>query len=243
MRFSVSFMVIWLLSMHFLHAEPQPIPKDSTEVTLIEIEKDRLEKYKSDSDYNYEAESNVQWWEDFKTWFAHLVAKFFKRFFDYEITSQAIGWFFRILIYSMIGVFLFLLIKLFLNVNTRSFISTKNNAPIVVFTEEEDIIQNENIPDLIQKALSNNNFRLAVRYQYLLALKQLSEGKFITWEQQKTNDDYLEELQHNEIHGLFSKITTIYDFVWYGNFEIDKNRYADIAPVFNSINKNLSGRG
>ncbi len=94
MRILVSFMVIWLLSMHFLYARPKPIPKDSTEVAVIKIEKDRLEKYKSDADYNYETESKVQWWEDFKKWASNLIIKFFKKVFDYEITSQAIGLFF-----------------------------------------------------------------------------------------------------------------------------------------------------
>jgi hypothetical protein len=244
MRMLVCFLIFSFGCMGVLNAQTNTMPKDSSNLSFIEIKKDRIEAYKKKAAYDYNTKkNNITWWDDFKGWVFNSIENILRKLFGYDITSQTLVVFFRILIYSAIGLLLFLLLKLFLNVSTRSFISAKGNSPLVVFTEEEEIIQSKNIPELIQKAIVQNNFRLAVRYQYLWSLKQLSEEKLIQWEQQKTNDDYLAELENNEIYDLFSKITRIYDFVWYGNFEIDKNRYASIAPVFSSINQKITMHG
>ncbi|WP_340198929.1 DUF4129 domain-containing protein [Ascidiimonas sp. W6] len=227
-----------------LRANSLQIPKDSSDISLIEIKKEQLEKYKNNPDYDYNTKKNqVTWWQQFKNWVFNLIIKILKSLFNIDITFGILSLVFRILIYGSIGLLIFLLVKLFLKVGTRSFISSKTNTPMVSFSEEEDIIQNENIPSLIEKALANKEFRLAVRYQYLLALKELSDHHMIEWEQQKTNDDYLSELSHHEVSGLFSSITKIYDFIWYGNFDIDESRYAKIKPVFTSISQKINMHG
>ncbi|XLS27760.1 DUF4129 domain-containing protein [Flavobacteriaceae bacterium M23B6Z8] len=216
------------------------IPKDSSEIATIEIKEDQLTKYKQNPDYNYNEEQNkIGWWESFKNWIFNIIAKIFDSLFGIDIAFGVLAIVFRILIYCAIGLLLFFLIKLFLKVNTRSFVSKRTNEPTVFFSEEEDIIQNENIPALIEKALINRDFRLAIRYQYLLVLKRLSEHNFVQWEQQKTNDDYLLELKNQEISKLFSSITNVYDFVWYGGFEINEDHYTQVIPTFNLITQKI----
>lgn len=244
MRFALLFIGFIFLCANPGYANIREIPIDTTYLSILEIEETRLDKYKNDSDYNYNTEKQkLSWWENLKSWFFKLVYKLVKSIFGHEITSNAFDIFFKILFYSILGFLVFLIIKLFLNVDTRSFIITKSNSPVIIFSDEEDIIQNEDIPELIKNAVALKNYRLAIRYQYLLALKKLTDADLIKWEQQKTNDDYLGELKENQISDLFSRITRIYDFVWYGNFEIDEKRYFSVVPVFNAINskKQLNG--
>lgn len=229
-----------LTSVTILHATESQIPRDSSEVSSVEIKKSQLDKYLENPDYDYTIEQNkINWWESFKSWVFNIISKIFRSLFGIDIAFGVLAIIFKILIYCSIGLLIFFLIKLFLKVNTRSFVSTKNNAPAVFFSEEEAIIKNEDISALIEKALLNRDFRLAVRYQYLLILKRLSEKNYVQWEQQKTNDDYLLELKNHEISGLFSNITNVYDFVWYGGFEIDEDRYLKVVPAFQSITQKI----
>jgi len=122
-------------------------------------------------------------------------------------------------------------------VNSRSILYSKNNKAVVALSEEEHIIKNEDIQQLIQSALSNNNYRLAVRYYYLYILQLMTEKEIIIWELQKTNDDYLNEITKQNLKQPFTKITHLYDYIWYGGFEINEAKYLKAEVVFSSLKK------
>ena len=105
-------------------------------------------------------------------------------------------------------------------------------------TEDEALIKNKNLSNFIQKAIAQKNYRLAVRYYYLLLLQQLEVKELIIWEQQKTNDDYIHEISETNLKSSFSKVTRLYDFVWYGNFEINELEFGSVEAEFEQI-KNL----
>ena len=143
--------------------------------------------------------------------------------------------------YSFLAFILFIIIKMFLKVKLNSIVSTKSNLGTVNFYEDEHIIQNEDISALINKAISNENYRLAVRYYYLLILKSLTEKQLISWEIQKTNDDYSKEIGVPDLRTPFDKLTTLYDFVWYGNFDVELSRFSKIENDFQQFNNKLNG--
>ncbi len=84
----------------------------------------------------------------------------------------------------------------------------------------------------MQKAIAQKNYRLAVRYSYLNVLKQLEEKEIISWEQQKTNKDYIQEISEKNIKNSFEKLTRLYDFVWYGKFQINHIEFAKVQANF-----------
>jgi hypothetical protein len=116
--------------------------------------------------------------------------------------------------------------------------SAKRNA-YVSLSEEEHIIKNEDIQALIQNALADKNYRLAVRYSYLYSLQLLSKKELIDWQLQKTNHDYLTEIKKPDLQNSFSKITRIYDYIWYGDFTIDELKYKKAETVFLHLEKML----
>ena len=117
----------------------------------------------------------------------------------------------------------------------------KKNLSNVTLSEEEHIIKNEDIQQLIENALEDKNYRLAVRYYYLYILKIISEKELIDWQLQKTNDDYQKELSQSKYATPFVTITRLYDYIWYGDFTIDESKYNKAAEEFiklqNSITK------
>ena len=134
----------------------------------------------------------------------------------------------------------FLLVKFFLKVNSQNIILGQQNSSTIKFTEDEQIIKSKDIQALINEAIKQKNFRLAIRYSYLKSLKALTESDIISWEHQKTNEDYIKEIQKESIKHNFKDITKIYDYVWYGEFNIDELKFESLKIAFNNLNNSLT---
>ena len=93
------------------------------------------------------------------------------------------------------------------------------------------------VNNLLRTALENSDYRLAIRYQFLLTLQKLSKNDVIQWHFDKTNSDYLNEIAQPTIQQGFKKVTYLYDHIWYGEQTIDLNKYEKSVLDFKSINK------
>jgi hypothetical protein len=52
-------------------------------------------------------------------------------------------------------------------------------------------------------------------------LKHLREKKLIDYQFQKTNSDYKSEITQDLIKADFTYLSRLYEFVWYGDFELN----------------------
>ena len=106
--------------------------------------------------------------------------------------------------------------------------------------QEEEIITKESDFDrLIRIALQNNNHRQAVRYQFLRTLHKLSEKNFVELAPDKTNFQYVREIQNMQYQNEFAALTLNYEYVWYGEFNIDQTVYQKIENRFIALNQKL----
>ncbi|WP_422084073.1 DUF4129 domain-containing protein [Ulvibacterium sp.] len=225
--------------------------KDSTGIVfdkgLLEIKEitdEDLRVYRNDPDFNYEiVKSDPTWWDGLKVWLGNVLLDFFEWLFGVEKAAGFLAEFFSWIPYILLGLLLFLLVKFFLNVNARSMLYSKKNQSLVTLSEEEHIIKNEDIQQLIQNALQQKDYRLAIRYYYLHILKMLSEGEFIEWQLQKTNADYISEIEEPEMKQPFDYITRLYDYIWYGGFDIDEGKYTRLETTFASLKKRILENG
>ena len=67
----------------------------------------------------------------------------------------------------------------------------------------------------------------------------MSEKEYISWEIQKTNEDYINELDKEELKSKFTKITRFYDYIWYGDFQIDQANYLKAETYFSKLKNYL----
>jgi hypothetical protein len=127
----------------------------------------------------------------------------------------------------IIGSAIFVLFQL-LKVNW-SFLWKKKSDKAKVVAEkeipiEEDVTKME-FEDLLQKAIDAGSFRVAVRLLYLRALRQLSDQSQITWRKEKTNHEYIRELRDKNLRPGFSDVTLIFEYIWYGEFPVNKDDF------------------
>lgn len=208
---------------------------------IVPFHKEMIEDYKNDDDFNYvELKKTDSLWIRFKNWIGQIITRFFKWLLGVDEFSGFWQTFFTILPYISILAILSLLGWLFMKVNPKNILSEPLTPPQVILSEEEDIIQNQDIQQLIEKALEQKNYRLAIRYSYLYTLKKLSESERIKWESQKTNMDYIREIDDVPLKNEFKKITRLYNFIWYGSFEIDEKSYYKAEQKFKSLTNTLT---
>lgn len=96
---------------------------------------------------------------------------------------------------------------------------------------------------LLEEALGRNDFREAVRFRYLLALQTLDLHGAIRWSRHKTNREYVREAREAGGPALadpFADTTRVFDWVWYGERPVDRDRYARLGPLFERLDTALA---
>jgi hypothetical protein len=117
----------------------------------------------------------------------------------------------------------------------------KNRA--IAFEESEEETEDIfaiNYQKEIDKALSNGNYRLAIRLMYLRLLRDLSQKNIIRYKHERTNFDYLLQLSSTSYYHDFFRVTRNYEYSWYGHFEVDKGKFDIIKSDFSSFERKIN---
>ena len=105
-------------------------------------------------------------------------------------------------------------------------------------------VLNENIHEIdyqkeLARLVADGKYRLAVRLLYLQTLKKLSDKDIIDWKLEKTNYNYLMEINEPTIKAEFGQLTHQFDYIWYGDFPVDKLQFEPINQSFSHFNAEL----
>lgn len=88
---------------------------------------------------------------------------------------------------------------------------------------------------LLQDAIEQNNFRLAVRIYYLMIIKELSAQQLIHWQKEKTNFDYVKELRNSLSYNEFREATVLFEQTWYGELKVSRPRLDEMSILFKRL--------
>lgn len=216
----------------------------NSQVEIKELSNEQLDEYRNDSDFDYTVKKRKTGvFKNIWNWFIRIILNILTWFFGVESATGILAIIIKVVPWLVLAAVLFLIIKFFLKINTNAIITGKTEKAKVILTEDEEIINNKNIEALILKAIEQKNYRLAVRYYYLLVLQKLQDNELIEWEQQKTNEDYIKEIKKESVTTKFKDLTRLYDFVWYGNFEINEVEFAKVETNFNNLTSRLKDFG
>ncbi len=140
----------------------------------------------------------------------------------------------------ILAVFLigFIVYKLFLGENffkrNRSYKNISDTQK-----EEDDISDPSAYDTLISQAVTNKNYRLAIRYLYLKTLQMLAGSGLLEFSADKTNYQYVNELRGKSYQNDFAALTLNYEYVWYGKFEIGEDVYTRLFKDYKSFHQKL----
>lgn len=146
--------------------------------------------------------------------------------------------------YFMSSIFPFLLGLVVVLILLKSFMNTesgfwniraakKENTKKLV-SEEDEEIDEADYERRLQQSILNHDYRLATRFYYLILLNKLSQKNHIEYHRDKTNSEYLFEL-NKTMRSSFSYLSYIYSYVWYGEFPIGKIEFSAVEKKYKSF--------
>ena len=208
---------------------PEKISKEQTAYESAEIkqhnfDKDKWHNLTKDLDYSIE-KKKIEEKKQSTSWLGPDQIKVLIELF------KAIFWILAI------GLVLFLVYKIVDNGGIFFRKSRKVNMlddATTIHIDEEDI-QNNDFDALINRALSQKNYILAVRLYYMAILKELDATRKIKWEKEKTNSRYITEMQSHPLSEAFNRCTRLFDTYFYGQRVLDENVFSNIQPEFKTL--------
>lgn len=198
---------------------------------------DDFKKRYDSNKYNYEgrdivteSESGSGKYEDYKK--AEDLRKERNNSDDLSINFGPFAWIF----YIAIALAVVFLVYTLLNEGGTGLFTVNRNKAINTYGEiTADNIENADIHTLIKNAENNNDYRLAIRYYYLLVLKTLSLKNHIKFEDDKTNNEYLNEVSDTPFSKDFEYTSYLYNYIWYGKFPLNIDKYNKAKNNFSSF--------
>lgn len=194
------------------------------------------EEYHAQPEYNYEESLREKnWFEQIKERIEAAWNRFWNQIWEGVEVSGFWKVFWQLAPYLLILVLMGLLVWLGMKYGGGG--SADRKIGFSNLSADEVLLKSDNLKSLAEEALNNQDFRLALRYRYLLVLQQLIHRKLIVWKSSKTNYDYQRELRETPFFGPFTEVTRIYNFVWYGHFDLDEKAYGDLEGAFNHLDQ------
>ena len=197
------------------------------------------QKYKS-SDFQYEvkvAEKGA--WDRFKEWLAYWFKKMFG-LSSMDVSSKYVEYTLKTIAVLIVTYVIYLIVKIILNKEGQWIFGKSTTRKIYTDEEIEKNLIYVDFEKLVQETLRNGDNRLAIRYYYLWVLKRLSEKNIIEWHTEKTNSDYLYEIQSTDLRTDFQYLSYLYNYIWYGEFEMNEETFSNAKNSFERTLKSLN---
>jgi hypothetical protein len=195
------------------------------------FDKEKLTKTKANPDFKYDLTKKLEKPSWFDKLFYKIVRFILKVLFNPTGSVESI--FFYVICTALIIALVVVIMKMnAVGIFSRGNAKDRNGLDFSEFVED---INSIDFDKMIEEAVSSGMYRRAVRLYYLKSLKHLSDKEHIIWEINKTNRDYLYELRSPSLRTGFEGITYVYEYVWYGNIDIDSDKFAKVKVTFHEF--------
>lgn len=215
MRLTLCFIMLWLFVSSGIAAN-QKLERDTTDITVRSYDTTVLSSLKSQKAFRYEVPARGA-----EPWYARL----WRSFWEWINEHTGMSLLLQVMFYSALLLIFVLLIMSMLGIPVR-YVFYKNPQKMNIPYEEQEINMHQvSFQQLVENALAEKDFKKAVRYTYLQVLKELNNHQIITWEKDKTNLQYMRDITDKQLKNLFKEISHTYEYVWYGNFDYNEEKY------------------
>lgn len=204
------------------------LKNDSTTLAVRNFDAQKIKDYRIQQEFHYDdAPLDTSWLDRFWRWFWHLFDGILKN--DYTA-----GFIKYMVIFVAAALVVFIVIKV-IGLDLKIF-AGKAKSVDVPYDGSLENIHEINFTEEIEEAVSNGNYRLAVRLFYLNSLKLMNDRQLISWQPEKTNHVYVNEITDPGRRQEFSALTRQFEYIWYGEFFIDKEYFNAVRVSFERFN-------
>lgn len=196
------------------------------------------EKY-NDASFEYEPKAKEKnAWDRFKEWLSYWFGRIFS-LSNEEASMSFVNIFLKVLAVIVIVFVIYLIVKAIMNDEGRWIFGKSSDKKVIHYDEIEKNLHLVDFEKLIKEAVKSGENRLVIRYYYLWLLKKLAEKEIIEWDVEKTNSDYLYEIKSEKLKTDFAYLSYLYNYIWYGEFELEEETLTKAIKSFEKTIKAL----
>ncbi|MBK0368763.1 DUF4129 domain-containing protein [Flavobacterium agrisoli] len=179
----------------------------------------------TERDFKYDPLTNEKnTWDRFVDWINQLLEKLFG-VGNKASSSELTGIILKILAAAIVLFVIYRIVKAIINKEGQWIFGKDSHKKNIHYSDLEKNIHLVDFEKLIQTSRQNGQKRLIIRYYYLWLLKTMAQHYFIKWDIEKTNSDYLAELQLPKHKEEFAYLSYLYNYIWYGEFDINETTF------------------
>ena len=226
--------MLWFLT--FLCQSSIALPvlkKDSSQVEVRTIPIKTLDGYKADKNFQYQQQvpEGMSVWDRFWRWFWQKVGALM------EISGVKTG--LKVFMYvAPVVIFIFAILR-FMGMEKVMLWVSGNKSSNPAFDIHEEDIYGIDFNEVIAGAIAEGRYRDAIRWHYLKVLRTLSDLGRINWNKHKTNYDFAHDLADTPLVNGFTDITRLYEYAWYGEFQVSEQEYDQVKDHFLQFEKQI----
>ena len=150
-----------------------------------------------------------------------------QKYFERLARSPILKW----ILYTFLTAVILFVLFLVMVVNNFFIFSKHGRKRKEELSHGEELSQEE-LDHKLSEAIAAGQYRLAIRYFYLVTLQALSEKNFIVMHAKSTNRDYILQMQERNEGSDFKHLTNIYEYVWYGEYQPSAQQFSVIESNF-----------
>jgi len=221
------------LQVHYNDIWAQQEQKIQSNTSVSPVPVNKIEEFRKDNDFKYIKQPPVvDFWGIALKW----VSDFLKLVFSDEGAAPYVRYSVIILVIA------FAISKIFVGDFSGIFARNLKSRKESGFEYANDNIHKIDFEQEIKKAIKKQNFRLATRFLYLKLLKTLNEIEYINWQAGKTNSSYQHELDGTNISNNFKKLSEMYEYSWYGHFNLSQAEFEQLSIKFENTFVSLKAK-
>ncbi len=213
-------------SLSTISSETAPVVRHISAENLQELRNDSAMDY-----YLASPEDNL--WVMFRNW---LFAQLLRLFGSAEAASVL-----ELIVYTVCLLALLYLVLRLMNVDLSGLLMNGKRKAVI---REEALSHEKDIHEIdfqaaLTEALESGAYNKAIRLLYLSALKDLSMQEYIRWQPGKTNYQYQQELQQNELQTPFRQLGHLFEWAWYGGFQVGEGQFKKAEQFYQTLEQQL----
>ena len=230
-------LMLFLINTSFVVIKKMPAKTriDTSKIQVKKFDSSAIKKFLEDKDFNYTDAHNAgipSFWERFWNWLWNIL-------FGWIDKTTVGGSIMKYILLILSVSFLVFVVFKSLGIDPIKLWQGEAKKINIPYSESLENIHEINFDNEVEKAVSQRDYRLAVRLLYLKCLKQLSDTHLIQWQIDKTNSAYIYELTDPVQKQTFGLLTRQFEYVWYGDFPIDQQAFININQLFQNFKKQL----
>ncbi|MCG8476429.1 MAG: DUF4129 domain-containing protein [Cytophagales bacterium] len=204
------------------------------ELAQRKFDKKRIEQFRERKDMQYETKTVV-----YNNFFQKQLNRFLKWLFS-GVSGKTLYLMIRIVFYLLAAASLVVIVLQFTGTPIQGLFMKKAQSRTFLYTEEE-VSDRVDFGKLLEEALSGRQWADALRYAYLELLNRLASQDLIIWKAEKTNAEYARELSSAAFIQDFRALTSLYERVWYGHFDLTEDEFRRGYQKYEHVVQELEG--